>query len=642
MNRLKAFVDWCIRWRYLIALIVFVFCVVFKLHGSSIGVYNYMFDNSQTYNTEQNIIGKSREIRSDEFLVHTPYYMSQLYNNYEKNSDMMSLSGQDMIIGYNAPVLDITILSKPFCWGYILLGNEYGLSWYWCMKLILLVLVSFELCMIITEKNKKLSLLGSLLVAFSPLVQWWFVPHIVDVFFWGMSLLVLAYHFFTAKETRYKLLFSILLSLSAITFVLALFPSLQLSVGLSSITLLVAFLIRDKKQISFKKKDWWQILIMALFVLGVLGYTLYTSKDAISALTNTVYPGKRSSLGGTNTIEDLFTSLVVFTLPFKNITFSNNCEVSTFIHFAPLFLMLYCIFHKKLAKNRNMVVGRAFVLCISVMAVFMLAGFPELLAKLTGFTYINRMDQAYGLIATLFTIWGIDIVWRNRGILSKKAIYISTGLYTLSYILFLDAKKLTYLQLWQYLIIIIGLGGLAFLMLKNTHKTKIIFTLAMISLILISGCTINPIAHGITSLTNHPLEQKIHELSTSNPDARWLAVGEIKLSALGIVNGAKVINAVNFYPDYGKWQILDEDGEYDNIYNRYAHIFTNMTNEKTEFLSGPTADTMILNLNYEDSDKLSIRYLLTAGKLENETPYFKEIYNDIEGNYHIYEKVDNN
>ena len=79
LAKLKLFVNTCIKWRYLIALIVFILCVVFKLHGSSIGIYNNMFSNAPEYNSAQNILGKSREIRSVEFLVHTPYYMSQAY-----------------------------------------------------------------------------------------------------------------------------------------------------------------------------------------------------------------------------------------------------------------------------------------------------------------------------------------------------------------------------------------------------------------------------------------------------------------------------------------------------------------------------------------------------------------------------------
>ena len=131
---------------------------------SSIGCYHYLFKNQSAKVETTTILGMSRSIRSDEYMVHTPYY--------KKISKQMSLSGQDMIIGYNSPVKDISLLAKPLTWGYVLLGNEYGLSWYFSLKIILLILISYEFVMILTKNNKKVSVMGALLIAYSPAIQW--------------------------------------------------------------------------------------------------------------------------------------------------------------------------------------------------------------------------------------------------------------------------------------------------------------------------------------------------------------------------------------------------------------------------------------------------------------------------------------
>ncbi|MBQ3271050.1 hypothetical protein IJH10_00385 [Candidatus Saccharibacteria bacterium] len=632
----KNSILFAIKWRYLIALIVFVLCVVLKLHGSSIAIYDDMFTSSEQPGSSSVIAGKPRTIRSDEWLVHTPYYMSQAYNNFEKDSNAMSLGGQDMIIGYNAPVLDITVLGKPFVWGYILLGNEYGLSWYWCLKLILIILVSFELCMILTKKNKKISVFGAILISFAPLVQWWFVPHIVDVIFWGMTILVLAYHFLVAKGWKRNLMM-VLLPLSLVTFALALFPSLQIPIALLDIALLVAFLLRDKKEITFQKKDIWRILVIAAYVIAVLGYTIITSKDAILALYNTAYPGKRVSLGGNYTLEALFTNLVTFTLPFKDVTYLNNCEVSNFIHFAPILLMLYPIIWKNNKRDKNMVVGNILLASLSVMVVFMLAGFPELLAKLTFFSYINRMDIVYGFAATLFTIWGLNIIWSSRKSFSWKQIFLPLLIYAALYICFISKEDLTYLRWWQYLINISGLTFLSWLMLTK-HQTSFLVLTSL--LVLVSGATVNPIARGVSPLFSHPLEKKISELAKSDKDAYWLAEGDTRLTAIGIANGAKVLNAVNFYPDFKKWSLIDESGQFKDVYNRYAHIVVQLTDNETQFIPGPTADIFTLKLNYEDSLKWPIKYIVSPSELLEKQTIYDKIYEDTEGKYYIYERTD--
>lgn len=38
------------------------------------------------------------------------------------------------------------------------------------------------------------------------------------------------------------------------------------------------------------------------------------------------------------------------------------------------------------------------------------------------------------------------------------------------------------------------------------------------------------------------------------------------------MSGASVINSTNTYPDLEKWSKIDEEGKYEDVYNRYAHI----------------------------------------------------------------------
>ena len=635
---LRVIILFVIKWRYLIALLVFVLCVAFKIHGSSINEYNKYFDHYADYESESLLVGNSRPVRSDEWLVHTPSYISQSYNNFEKDNSLISLEGEDMIVAHNAPIKNISLIAKPFTWGYVVLGNEYGLSWYWCSKLILLILLGFEACMILTRKNKKVALLGAIMIAFSPAVQWWFVPHAVDVFFWGLALFVTAYHFFVTDRWR-RWLFMVLLSLSAITFVMALYPPLQIPIGLVMLALLIVCLIRDKKDITFKKKDIWRIAVMVLFVIGVLGWTIWESKDAIMTLYNTVYPGKRVSLGGGEGIEALFTDPTSFLLPFREITYSNSPEISTFIHFAPVFLILYPVIWKKMKREKNMIVGNVLLVCIIIMAVYMMVGFPELLAKLTLFSYIGdaRMKLAYGLVGVLFTIWGIDMVWKKQ-LFSRKQIIFTLAIFGFCYICFVGNEELSYVGWKYYIAVAFGLAALTFLMLKRYGKTYLVLTAA---LVLAAGATVNPIARGISPLTAHPLEQKIHQIAEEDKDAHWLALNSMFLQQIGIANGAKMLNAANFYPDYGKWEIIDPDGKYDDIYNRYAYIIVALTDGETKYTLGATPDIFTLQLSCQDALKWPTKYLLSAGENTACKKDFKEIYVDIEGNYHIYERVGN-
>ena len=509
-DKLLKCANFIIDHRYLIAFLIFVVCLIFRISGSSINIYNYVL-NDKADPDNGIIYGEARSIRSDEWVVHTPYYYSQYYNNYNKISNKMSISGQDMIIGYNAPVLDISLLAKPLTWGYLLLGNDYGLSWYWCLKVILFSLGTFEITMIITKKNKLISFLGVLLIAFAPTMQWWFVPHFVDVVLWSIWLVVLAYHFFTARTVWFRNMLTIFTSLAGCVFVLALFPSLQIPLGLLAILLLVVLLIRDKDKITFKKRNLFNILFMILIAILILGYTLLTSFDAIKALYSTSYPGKRVSFGNNGTLESIFTNLTTVFLPYKDINYLNNCEVSDFIHFAPIFLLIYPLIYKYLKKKKSndLIVGNALLIAVIVSLTFYLVGFSEILSKITLFSYVNRIQTVYGFIAVIFSLWCIYVLFKYNDILTNKQKVISLIIFVIAYLLMINQQILSYMPVYLYVIEILVF---AFIIFTIYYDLKYMTTALIFLLILCSSFTINPIISGDDPLTNHEIIEEAKDI----------------------------------------------------------------------------------------------------------------------------------
>ena len=57
------------KFRWLLYLVVFLICVIFKLHGSSIGVYNTYYKEKIDSTKNTILLGQPRYIRSDEFNV---------------------------------------------------------------------------------------------------------------------------------------------------------------------------------------------------------------------------------------------------------------------------------------------------------------------------------------------------------------------------------------------------------------------------------------------------------------------------------------------------------------------------------------------------------------------------------------------
>lgn len=638
-NIYKRILDFVIDYRWIVALVLFILLVLFRIHGSSIGVYNQLFGNDSDAISE--IFNTGRMIRSDEWNVQVPYYFSQYYNSFKEVSHQISLAGQDMILGYNAPVLDLTLIGKPFTWGYILFGNEVGLSWYWCSKTILCILSCYEMFYILV-RHKYLSFFGSFLVVFSPLMQWWFSPHMYDVFFWGMSLFVVGYYFFMSQQAKTKWFFTILSSCTLIGFVIALFPSLQIPVGLIMFALMVGCIVRDRKDFDFEKKDMIRVFTVLVIVGIVLVHFFLNSSSEIKLLYSTVYPGKRVSLGGDYGLSALFTSVNMLFSPFKSPGLSNACEISTFNHCGILCLLLFPYFiylDKKNKKKTSFVLGWILIVASIIEIIFMLVGFPEILAKITLFSYINRMSYVYGFTSAIFTIW----ILKKYIELKKECSNIVLGILTLIFIVLniystrgmFDPAYLEKITKYGYALLACSFGVMVLLAFFKQKR----FVIPMVcAYIFLTGMTINPIGRGISAVEDHEFVKVAKKLS-KNDNSYWVTTESVQSQELLLANGLKVINSVDFYPDYGKWKLIDSSGKYDDIYNRYAHILVNLVDNNTKFSATLNApDAIIINLNLKECKKLNVKYICSSVDYSNlfssSNVKYKEVYN--KNNIYLY------
>ena len=122
-KKARAAADYCFQNRWQIALLLFILCLIFRISGSSIGVYDEIFP-TQLKTAESTWFGVPHWIRSDEYGVTTPQFFSQAYNGYALHSSRMSLTPTNMVLDYYSPVWDLAALGKPLMWGYLLFGNK--------------------------------------------------------------------------------------------------------------------------------------------------------------------------------------------------------------------------------------------------------------------------------------------------------------------------------------------------------------------------------------------------------------------------------------------------------------------------------------------------------------------------------------
>ena len=110
LNDYKTIVDFLFKYRWILGLVFVVLCVFLKLHGSSIGEIGKAISGVDTVS----LWGKSRSIRSDEYVVFTEMALSQVKVGFEWFSNIWGYSPTDMFITYGQPVKSIVSIYRPF------------------------------------------------------------------------------------------------------------------------------------------------------------------------------------------------------------------------------------------------------------------------------------------------------------------------------------------------------------------------------------------------------------------------------------------------------------------------------------------------------------------------------------------------
>ena len=247
----------------------------------------------------------------------------------------------------------------------------------------------------------------------------------------------------------------------------------------------------------------------------------------------------------------------------------------------------------------------------------MLVGVPQWLAEITLLRFCNRMHLVYQWTGTLYTVWGFTVLMRHPGLLNRLEAIVYPLAYGAFCMLLINKDQWQYMQ-FQFLGREIGgllvlLSILAFvsaLMLAAFRKRWLLSAL-LILIMVICGATVNPVERGIGAVTNHPISAAVSEISAQEPESCWLCTdSSFLLSNYLMANGARVLDASNFYPDREKWAIIDPDGLYEEATNRYVNYYVVLT-EGENSVELTYDDLITLRLNPDTLGELGIRYLLS-------------------------------
>lgn len=612
---IKDIYDFIYKKRYYICLLLLTILVLGKFNGSSYGMWNNYIEPNYEVESLSPIIGSSRAIRSDEWLVNSSYVLAQSVNGYHYFNTNMRATDTDVFATIPAPVNNLIILTKPFLIGYLFLGNDYGMSLYWFGRLFALFMVSFELFMLFTDKKKLPSFIGSVLITFSPAVFWWYSTQLIEILVGGGFTILMFHQFLKASNIKKKILFSILIALGFLSFVFTLYPAWLIPSGYLYLVLAGYLLFKDKKYHKWKIKNFLPLITSIVIIIAFLLYFLYMSSDTYKLLMGTVYPGARFVTGGAG-YNVLFSYPAALYFPYYY--YNNPSGISVFYSFFPLilvFLIYYLFKERKSWRKNGLLISLSILLAIYL--IFAFISFPEFLAKITLLSMVPV--ERLSVIISLICIFVLVLLFGNIKLtkLSEKIILPLIIIIVVAFTIYLSKENVNegYMTLKRCLLAFFLLLVPSLALLSNKKNAKIIFTTFIVIISLGSTIYVNPLMKGFSGLYEKPLSKELQKYEEKDEDSRWVSLGTfINANYLGI-NGLDVINSTNLYPNLKLWHRIDKDREYEDIYNRYAHIEMNLTNDDTTF-ELVQSDMFKLDITGEDLCKLDVDYATSTYNLD--------------------------
>lgn len=622
------------KWYVFPAVLFLLVCLTtaLKIHGSSVGMFHRFLYGTEIKDPDL-IAGQVRAIRSDEWLSNTPLTVSQHYNNYPTYNQDLGF-GHDMTVVKDWADRSWVSLFKIQNWGFFIMPLENAFAFRWAMLSFMLIVAAYLFALELMPGKTKWAILLSLVLYFSPFLHWWYLVTSFGSVAYVLFALVLLMRLHKTNSRNLKMLYSGLLTFSAVSFALILYPPFQISAAFAGLFFYLGFLLKtfDLKDKPQRVKLFRDLLFIGagglLAALILFGYYLQ-HQEVIRAITNSLHPGARQVSSGDRNLEYLvhqFSSQFGYRLqlPRAGLNYwTNQSEAANFILVFPALVLGSLLLIYKDVKKK---------LPIDYLLIFPIIALTLVLIR----QYVHGLDPLFNLFAldrvpNFRIIMALGVAQflllasyyrRSRqisfdGKLDRAILYFAVIATFLLSMIFghLTAKTHTKF-LFNYSEIFIISTFLAI----NTYfllraKLAGLVMLALFSFISIAA--INPIYRGLKPVYQNELTNTIRSVSSENDT--WAVMDSGDFENYAVAAGRPSISGLYSYPREDLWQKAGV-AENKSVYNRSAHVLVTLDGMQEETylkLVAVNRFFVVINPCSEFVDKTNLKFLLSQKPLEN-------------------------
>lgn len=551
------------------------------LTGSSLG--SYATTEAGGAHPPGLLAGSVRGIRSDEWLVRTPWVLRQLELGLPHRV-AGGVGSHDAAVLMDLPTGGWEVVLRPHTAVYRFLGDEQAFAVEWWGFFAIQLLGVYALVLTLTGRIA-VSALAASLVTLSPATQWWTTPATFTAVGYGCLATALVLRAYRTATARRRVALSALAGLILADFLAGIYPPWQIGTALVLVPVAVASVVPDLWASATRLRAVRSLVLVVPIVLGVagalLGSFLSEHRGAVTAISSTVYPGHRSAEHGggaalpivLGSAFDSFASVK----PYAVVNGTNQSENASGL---PLLLPvavagLALVAWRRLRGSRS---SPALIGCLmggALVVAWMLLPIPSQVGR---FLLLTRVPPyRLSLPLCLAGAIGLALLVCHQSESERPfprtlllacvagfggALAWGAARYTVDGA-GIDTRRAA-------VFVLVAMVGVALALSRRPLPglaVLVIFSLWQASLI-------NPVQRGLRPLTVNPLRHAVDSVKASAPaEAGWIAYS-VDLTVRGILTAAGVNNlaGVSPYPDRAAWQVLDPRRASEAAWNRYAHV----------------------------------------------------------------------
>jgi|GEM_PF-930961 len=613
--------DKRVKWFLSICAGLFLILTLLKIHGSSVSAWNQIIPDGS--DARRGLIsGKPKMIRVDEYGVLSPYMLSQAANGFELENESIGGGSVPMVLG--VPVKHFITIFRPHFWGFFILDLERGFAWWWNFKVFGILISATLLFLVLTRNNFWLSVFGGVWLLLSSGTIWWFSTGLTEMIIGACLVPTTVIYLLYGQSNRQILIAAALTAYASLYFASHLYPPYQVPLAYLMGFLLIGYVLSQPRNDLFTQFPIKAAgVVTALGLIGVIGFLYYQdAKPTLDLMLNTAYPGKRVDFGGTGFASTLFAEYVnSFYLTDQRFpkNWLNSCELSHYLCFAPL-ILLWLPYQWSQEKKVNYTLAGV-ALFVIFGWIWITIGFPEGLSKLTlmSTSPTRRAQIPFGVgnvvLAVLFLNSARNLSANHITVLRVLAIAGAIGVVVVAASQ-LNNSAPSFFRTDQLLVAGLYFGILNALMLPVWGFSYRVAAICLgILIALLPNLGVNPVAKGLSPITENALYRTISSIRQQDPDARWVVFGNNYITYLVEATGVKQISGVKYTPNFKIMRSLDPKAVYDTVYNRYAHsVYFSMPNQQDTVIMGNGGSYDAYGVNIDPCSaklkKLNVRYVL--------------------------------